>query len=207
MTSKKPKGAVKFHQDWDLKYALQISTRDPVTKDVSSVVCLMCTNFGRDNDDEADRKRKRTSNDKYFTAPWRTDSFVSHLRKQHAASMWDNYKKLSSAEKRCYFAATESPERVNLRSFVQPEASVKAQIIAKQKCSYVIDGNIVSKIIMDLLLMPFEEGGQDVLDDDKEEQEESASASGAAVLPEGGDGNGSNEETADMTELYATMEK
>ena len=62
---------------------------------------------------------------------------------------------------------------MNLRSFVQPEASVKAQIIAKQKCSYVIDGNIVSKIIMDLLLMPFEEGGQDVLDEDDEVQEES----------------------------------
>jgi hypothetical protein len=59
---------------------------------------------------------------------------------------------------------------------------------------------------MDLLLMPFEEGGQDVLDDE-EEQEESASASGVAVMPEGGDGNGSNEETADMTELYVTMEK
>lgn len=89
---------------------------------------------------------------------------------------------------------------MNPRSFVQSEASVKAQIIAKQKCSFVIDGDIVSKIIMDLLTMPFEERrGQGVLDDD-EEQEESASASGVAVLPEGGgDGNGSNEETADMT--------
>ena len=152
MTSKKPMCAVKFHQEWDLKYALQISsTRDPVTKDVSSVVCLMCKHFGRDNDDETDQKRKRTSNDNYFTAPCRTDNFVSHLCKQHA-SMWDDYKKLSSAEKRCYFAATESPERVNLRSFVQPEASVKAKIIAKQKCSFVIDGDIVSKIIMDSLL-------------------------------------------------------
>ena len=86
--------------------------------------------------------------------------------------MWEDYKKLSSAEKRCYFAATESPERVNLRSFVQPEASVKAQIIAKQKCSFVINGDIVSKRIMDLLLMPFEEGGQeDVLDEDEEKEE------------------------------------
>jgi hypothetical protein len=29
----------------------------------------------------------------------------------------------------------------------------------------------------------------------------------AVVLPEGGDGNGSDEETADMTELYATLGK
>ena len=48
--------------------------------------------------------------------------------------------------------ASEAPEAVNLRSFVQPEASVKVQVIAKQKCSIVIDGDIVSKIIVDLLL-------------------------------------------------------
>ncbi len=86
VTSKKPKGgAVKFHQDWEVKHAVQICTRDPVSKDVSSVECLMCTNFGREDDVEgAERKRKQTTNDKYYTAPWRTDNFVGHLRKQHA---------------------------------------------------------------------------------------------------------------------------
>ncbi|KAI2492556.1 hypothetical protein MHU86_22007 [Fragilaria crotonensis] len=153
MTSKKPKGAVKFHQDWEVKYAVQVCTRDPVSKDVCSVVCLMCTNFGREDDAEAaERKRKRTSNDKYYTAPWRTDNFVSHLRKQHA--VMEEYRKLAPAEKVHFFAVTESPERVNLRSFVQPEASLKAQIIAKQKCSFVIDGDIVSKLILELLLTP-----------------------------------------------------
>ncbi len=63
--SKKARGAVKFHQDWEVKYAVRIFTRDPASKDVSSMVCLMCTNFGCDNDDDtADRKRQRTSNDK-----------------------------------------------------------------------------------------------------------------------------------------------
>jgi hypothetical protein len=152
MTPKKPKGAVKFHQDWEVKYAVQICTRDPVSKDVSSVVCLMYTNFGREDDVEcAERKRKQTTNDKYYTAPWRTDNFVSHLRKQHS-SMWKDYRMLGSAEKKFYFAATESPERVNL----QPEASLKAQIIAKLKCSFVTDGEIMSKIIMGLLLTPSE---------------------------------------------------
>jgi hypothetical protein len=79
MTPKKPKGALKFHQDWEMKYAVQICTRDPVTKDVLSAVCLMCTNFGRDSDESSERKRKRTANDKYYTAPWRTDNFVSQL--------------------------------------------------------------------------------------------------------------------------------
>lgn len=201
MTSKKPKGAVKFHQDWEVKYAVQVCTRDPVSKDVCSVVCLMCTNFGREDDAEAaERKRKRTSNDKYYTAPWRTDNFVSHLRKQHAV-MWEEYRKLAHAEKIHFFAVTESPERVNLRSFVQPEASLKAQIIAKQKCSFVIDGDIVSKLILELLLTPTIEGRQDVLD------EGSASASSnSAILPEEESDGGSDNEFTN-TELYATLEK
>jgi hypothetical protein len=142
-----------FHQDWEVKYAVQICTRDPVSKDVSSFVCLMCTNFGRVNDDTADRKQKRTSNDKYYTAPWRSDTFVSHLCKQHATK-WEDYKKLTHEAKKSFSATIEAPETVNLRSFVQPEASFKAQIIAKQKCSFVIDGDIVSKIIVDLLMTP-----------------------------------------------------
>ena len=84
------------------------------------------------------------SNDKYYTAPWRTDNFVSHLRKQHA-TMWEDYKKRTNEEKKSFFTTSEAPEAVNLRSFVQPEASIKAQVIAKQKCFFVIDGDIISK--------------------------------------------------------------
>ena len=151
MTPKKAKGASKFHQDWEVKYAVQICTHDSVRKDVSSVVCLLCTNFGRYSGDTPDCKHKRTSNDKYYTAPWCTDNFVSHLHKQHA-TMWEEYKKLTNEEKKAYFVTSETPEPVNLRSFVQPEGSVKAQIIAKQKCSFIIDGDIISKIIIDLLI-------------------------------------------------------
>jgi hypothetical protein len=45
-----------------------------------------------------------------------------------------------------FFTMSDAPEAVNLRSFVQPEASVKAQLFAKQKCFFVIDGEqIISK--------------------------------------------------------------
>jgi hypothetical protein len=55
-------------------------------------------------------------------------------------------------------------------------------------------------------VIPFKEGGQHVLDED-EEQEESASTSlvRPCCLKERGDGNGSNEETAAMTELYGIL--
>jgi hypothetical protein len=90
MTRKKGRGALQFqHQDWEVKYGVQVCTRDPVSKEVSSVVCLLCTNFDRNSDDTFDRKRKRTSNNKYYTAPWRTDNFVSHLCKQQA-TMWED---------------------------------------------------------------------------------------------------------------------
>ena len=68
MFSKKPKVNVRFNQqDWEVKYGVQICTRDPVSKEVSSVVCLMCTNFGRYDIDEANQKQKQTANDKNFT--------------------------------------------------------------------------------------------------------------------------------------------
>jgi hypothetical protein len=202
MTPKKTKGALKFHQDWEVKYAVQICMRDPVSKDVTSVVCLLCTNFGRDNNDAPDRKQKRTSNDKYYVAPWRSDNVVSHLRKQHAA-MWEEYKKLTHEEKKSFFAATEAPEAVNLRSFVQPEASVKAQIIAKQKCSFVIDGDIVAKIIVDLLLTPARIEGGDAEADDVDIS--SASPSSIA-LSEGEEGDDRSDELLN-SDRFATLEK
>ena len=210
MTPKKTKGALKFHQDWEVKYAVQICARDPVSKDVTSVVCLMCTNFGRDDGDAPDRKRKRTSNDKYYTAPWRSDNFVSHLRTQHA-TMWEEYKKLTHEEKKSFFVTTEAPEAVNLRSFVQPEASVKAKIIAKQKCSFVIDGDIVSKIIADLLLTPAArttEGGDDadeVLDDDPDVS--NASSLSSVARSEGEEGNDNTDELPTNSDHFLVLEK
>ena len=38
-----------------------------------------------------------------------------------------------------------------MRSFVQPEGSMKARIIAKQKCKFIIDAEIVESLIGGLL--------------------------------------------------------
>ncbi len=127
-----------------------------------------------------DRKRKRKSNDKYYVAIWRSDNFVSHLCKQHAL-IWEEYKKLRHEEKKSFCATTEAPKAVSLWSFVQPKVSVKAQMIAKQKCSCVIDGDIVANIIVDLLLTPARiEGGDAEVDDNADVS--SASPSSIALL-------------------------
>jgi hypothetical protein len=94
--------------------------------------------------------------------------------------MWEEFKKLTHGEKETFLATNEVPEVVNLRSFVKPKPSVKAQIIAKQKSSFVIDGDIVAKNIVDLLLKPARIEGGDAKVDDADIS--SASPSSIALL-------------------------
>ena len=123
--------AKKFSSEWTLKYGLEVSTRNPSTSEVTSMLCLFCRQFGREG------KRKRTTNLKYFSYPWRTDNFSCHLKQQHPVK-WDEYKNLSVEDKQNFFVEKESPEVVNMRSFVQPEGSMKARIIAKQKFNFIL---------------------------------------------------------------------
>ncbi|KAI2500519.1 hypothetical protein MHU86_13943 [Fragilaria crotonensis] len=123
--------------------------------------------------------------------------------------MWEEYKKLTR-RKKSFFVTTEAPEAVNLRSFVQPEASVKAKIIAKQKCSFVIDGDIVSKIIADLLLTPAArttEGGDadEVLDDDPDVS--NASSLSSVARSEGEEGNDNTDELPTNSDHFLVLEK
>ena len=50
--------------------------RKVILKDAASAMQAVEEAWAKEQD------RKRTSNDKYFTSPWRTDNFVSHFRKQ-----------------------------------------------------------------------------------------------------------------------------
>jgi len=72
-----------FQSEWILKYGLEVSTRSPSTSEVSSVLCLFCRQFVGREDDDNERKRKRTTNIKYFSSPWRSDNFNNHLKQQH----------------------------------------------------------------------------------------------------------------------------
>jgi hypothetical protein len=113
------------------------------------------------NDTDVDgekRKRKRTTIITYFTSPWRSDYFVTHLKNQHM-SKWETYKVLSTEEQTKFFSREEKPEAVAVRSFVQPEATMKARIFAQQKCLYMIDVEIIEQLIGDLL---FDSNTEDV---------------------------------------------
>jgi hypothetical protein len=152
------KADAKFHEQWVVQFGLQISARNVGTLEVISVVCRFCLNkdhqsllFSPAAAAEQERKRKRTENSKHFCPPWRSDNFASHLRTQHA-SEYEAYKVLSLEQKQQYFLHTESDQVVNMRSFLQPQAtSIQAQVLAKQKCSFFIDSDIVTDLIGKLL--------------------------------------------------------
>ena len=141
--------AKKFSLEWILKFGLEVLTRNPSTSEVTSVLCLFCCTFAHKGED-AKQKRKRTMNMKHFSCPWRADNFSSHLKQQHPVN-WNEYSSLSVEEKEKFFEKNESAEVVNMRSFAQPEGSMKACIIAKQKFKFIIDDDIIENLILGLL--------------------------------------------------------
>ncbi|MEL7520150.1 MAG: hypothetical protein AAGJ80_00800 [Cyanobacteria bacterium J06553_1] len=134
-----------------------MSTRDPATRDVTSAVCRMCKQFGREDnrrdDDSKALKRKRTVCVKYYSRPWRADNIKRHLELQHS-SKWEEYCSLSVQEKESYFSTRLTAEMVNMRSFVQPEPNAKSTSSAKTKLLFTIDREVVEKVIGDLLFDP-----------------------------------------------------
>jgi hypothetical protein len=146
-------GPAHFKGEWATKYCLQVFTQDPVTTEVTSVLCLMCHTFGRDDDDDENRKRKRTTNDKIYTPPWRTDNFTRHLAMQHFLR-WQEYERLSAADKVSYFTQNEIADNPNMHLYVQPQASVQATILSKQKFTCSINKEIVDDIVWGLYFDP-----------------------------------------------------
>ncbi|KAH6570906.1 hypothetical protein BASA60_007513 [Batrachochytrium salamandrivorans] len=63
------------------QFGLVIKARDAATATVTSVACRFCITFGKE--EEVGRKRKATSNVKYFES-FRTDNYLSHLQGQHS---------------------------------------------------------------------------------------------------------------------------
>jgi hypothetical protein len=148
-----------FQSDRTLRYGLEVSTCNPSTSEVTSVLCLFCHQFGQE-DEDVEQTRKRTTNLKYFSYPWRGDNISSHLKKQHPMK-WKEYESLSSEDKQIFFVKNESAQVINMRSFIQPEGSMKARIIAKQKFKFIIDADIIETLVFGLLFSNSKEDGEE----------------------------------------------
>ena len=48
----KPRSKVKaFQSDWTLRYGLEVSTCNPLTSELTNVLCLFCGQFGQEVED------------------------------------------------------------------------------------------------------------------------------------------------------------
>lgn len=157
MPPKKYKRPEKFKKEWEIKLGVQISAVDPQTKETTSVVCLFCKCLGRDTQNITasgnDRKRKSTVRVHYYSAPFRIDNIRRHNVAQHQ-DQWESYQKLSLDARKEYFVERESALVINMRSFVQPQASATSLILAKQQCTFIFDAAIINDVIGDLLFDP-----------------------------------------------------
>ncbi|RLN45388.1 hypothetical protein BBO99_00007813 [Phytophthora kernoviae] len=82
---KQPKRVARFLEAHEVIYGVRALERCPDTNLVTSVACLFCAAFGREDDPNPDqRKRARTRKYKYWGGPcFRTDNYKSHMVQQH----------------------------------------------------------------------------------------------------------------------------
>ncbi|EEY61003.1 uncharacterized protein PITG_01247 [Phytophthora infestans T30-4] len=101
---KRVKRIVPFLEAHEYMYGVRVVERNPDTREVTSVLCMFCAAFGReDAPRETERKRAQTQRPKYWSGPtFRTDNYKSHLSKQHP-NRWDQYQNLPPEQKQRYF--------------------------------------------------------------------------------------------------------
>ncbi|KAH6567445.1 hypothetical protein BASA50_003292 [Batrachochytrium salamandrivorans] len=123
------------------QFGLVIKARDAATATVTSVACRFCITF--EKEEEVGRKRKATSNVKYFES-FRTDNYLSHLQGQHSLK-WEEYQRIhTSDEREAFFTNREIP-------FI---ATLDAHFESERPLQFLINKDIVDIIIGDLLFHP-----------------------------------------------------
>ena len=117
---------------------LEITARDTRTMMVLSARCRFCE-FGKckDNDEDSDRKRARTTRKKIFVAPYRSDNITRHLKEQHS-KRYPDYLLLSVNNKTTYFDEIESK---------RPLASLLRNSSPEKRAGEGFDFNIHKKVV------------------------------------------------------------
>ncbi|GMF25655.1 unnamed protein product [Phytophthora lilii] len=151
----------KFGPKWEIKYAVAVTERDPLTQLPTKAVCLMCQAFERE--ETVGSKRKKSSRVRSFSSPWRPDNMKRHMEQQHP-SRWEQYQTLGDGEKRAYFSsarATREGLAMAAAGDVAPAAvapmvseptpSTEAQAIAAQTRAFLIDRDVVDELVADVL--------------------------------------------------------
>lgn len=144
----KTKHQSEFNEKHVNEYGLKITARDANTKRVSSVACLFCIAFGRE-DSATDRQRKKTSNTKYWDEnSFRSDYYLAHMKSQHPLK-WNEYQQLEDVASKSQFFISTTP-RVNtiLAHFTENSNTMK----------FMVNSEIVETIIGGLIFHPEDDG-------------------------------------------------
>lgn len=181
--TKRRKRDAAFRQVHEIEFGLEVASRDPQSHLVDSVLCRFCSTFGRE--ERVGRRRKSTTNIKFFKRPFRSDNYRSHLESQHPLR-WEKYRVLSLEDKKKYFETgllleekkkyfetglgdgKQAPVGVVVDSVVvsSPHDATQTKTLHVRKNSLpmtpfklVLDKSIVTTIIADLLFIPSESTG------------------------------------------------
>ncbi|GMF65470.1 unnamed protein product [Phytophthora lilii] len=138
-----------FREQHTLRYGVSVVGRDEDTGAVTSVVCLFCRHFGRE--ERPGMKRKPTNNFKYFRRPFRTDLYIQHHLTQHPMQ-WGRYRFASDEAKQKFFPTDRTRPEPDKEKFVDAKDVTEAAAAAKQSpvekyCWFLIPKKIVDLVV------------------------------------------------------------
>ena len=97
-----PKRQTPFQPPHEVEFGLSKVSTDSKSV-VTGVRCQFCVHSGRESDQDASRKRRRTENTKIFHGPpFRQEAYRAHNEQQHPVE-WTAYRQLWFEEKKDYF--------------------------------------------------------------------------------------------------------
>jgi hypothetical protein len=148
MAEKKAK-VKSFQNAWLEKYALRITARCSKTTEVVSAVCQLCETYGTEDDDNPDRKRKRTLNVCFFKKPWRSDHMKRHCETFHRIKFAEYGSLTTDAERSHFFKP--GMKQAHIKMFGTPSPTKADSIVC------TIGLPIIDVIVAQLLLEPLTE--------------------------------------------------
>jgi hypothetical protein len=125
-----------------------VSARDAKSGRVSSVYCRSCVSFGREV--EEGRKFRSTESRKIFQKTFRTDNYVSHLRRCHRQK-WKEYKEIDSLFSERVDDFFDSNSRV--------AESMLAHLESRQPYTFHLSAAVVERVNRSTLLVGEETSG------------------------------------------------
>ena len=129
-------------------YGLEITERDPNTREITSVRCKFCIFSGREEKLGHKRMRRQTTVLMTWKPPYRAEKYRNHHEAQHMAA-WTAYKALTIVEQQVYFDDKMHYKNTLHHAF----GPIQTPLIFK------VDALIVESIIGNLFFHPDDHGG------------------------------------------------